>query len=328
MKKSSYLFYSTLIIGSLMTISSNNWMSMWIGLELNMMSFIPIMLTKINKSTSESALIYFMVQSISSMILMMMVTINMWNYLISEDSINMIITMALMIKMGAAPFHFWLPEVMAKMEWMKCIIIMSWQKVAPLYMLSNTSNNSMLMNMIICTSIMIGSVGGLNQSSLRKMMAYSSINHLGWMMAINKSMNKWTIYLTIYSLMATMICLMFYNKNLYFINQLGSINMHNMEKMSMFMMMLSFGGLPPFLGFLPKWIAIQSLINEKELFILIIMIMFSLINLMFYIRIMTSMILSFSVSIKWQSSKINKMLMSTMIISNLSLPMIMIMDLI
>nr|YP_009445564.1 NADH dehydrogenase subunit 2 [Picromerus griseus]ATV99242.1 NADH dehydrogenase subunit 2 [Picromerus griseus] len=317
---------SALIMSTLVTLSSNNWIGMWIGLEVNMMSFIPLILNKVNKSSAEAAMIYFLTQGASSMLMMMMVLIMMCKYLISKTIIISILMISIFIKLGAAPFHAWMPKILAKMEWDKCSILMTWQKIAPLFMISNINfNSNLIMNAIIITSVSVGSLVGLNQTSLRKMMAYSSINHLGWMLAINKSMNLWMIYILVYSFMILSLCYLFFNYKLYYINQITSINMSSNEKISFLVMMLSMGGLPPFIGFLPKWITIQSLIHNQEFFIILIMILFSLVTLMFYLRAVTSMYLSFHSSIKWA---LNYSSHSTMLIMmvNLSLPVIMILD--
>nr|YP_010192727.1 NADH dehydrogenase subunit 2 [Arma chinensis]QZP40907.1 NADH dehydrogenase subunit 2 [Arma chinensis] len=311
-------------MSTLITLSANNWISMWIGLEINMMSFIPLILNKTNKSSSEAAMIYFLTQSISSVLMIMMILIMMCKYLIPNFMINSIIMISLFIKLGAAPFHMWMPKIMSNMEWMKCSILMTWQKIAPLFMISNL-NNKMMLYIIIVLSVSIGSIGGLNQTSLRKMMAYSSINHLGWLLAINKSMNLWMIYLIIYSMMIVSVCYLFNKYKFNFINQIMSINMNNMDKFSLFLLMLSMGGLPPFIGFMPKWLTIQSMINEKEIFIMLIMIMFSLITLMYYLRVMTNMYLSFNSSIKWSLNYYNYLTV-TVIMINLSLPLMIIMD--
>nr|YP_009948647.1 NADH dehydrogenase subunit 2 [Arma custos]QOH97828.1 NADH dehydrogenase subunit 2 [Arma custos] len=313
-----------LLMSTLITLSANNWISMWIGLEINMMSFIPLILDKINKSSSEAAMIYFLTQSISSVLMIMMILIMMCKYLMPNFMINSIIMISLFIKLGAAPFHMWMPKIMSNMEWMKCSILMTWQKIAPLFMISNL-NNKMMLYIIIVLSVSVGSMGGLNQTSLRKMMAYSSINHLGWLLAINKSMNLWMIYLVIYSIMIMSVCYLFNKYKFNFINQIMSINMNNMDKFSLFLLMLSMGGLPPFIGFMPKWLTIQSMINEKEIFIMLIMIMFSLITLMYYLRVMTNMYLSFNSSIKWSLNYYNYLTV-TVIMINLSLPLMIIMD--
>nr|YP_010693407.1 NADH dehydrogenase subunit 2 [Gonopsis coccinea]WCB99289.1 NADH dehydrogenase subunit 2 [Gonopsis coccinea] len=327
MKKSSWLFQSILMMSTMMVLSSNSWINMWIGLEINLMSFIPILLKESNKSNSEAAMIYFLIQSMSSTTMMMMMMINMCNYLISPKIINTTMLVCLLIKVGAAPFHMWMPEIMSKMSWKKCIILMTWQKLAPLMMMSNMNNNNVIINLSIISCVIVGSMGGINQMSMRKMMGYSSINHLGWMMAINKSMNKWMIYFIIYSMMNMIICLNFMNNKVYFMNQMNEMNMNKTEKINLFLMMMSMGGMPPLIGFLPKWITIQFMMNQKEVFIILIMVMFSMVTLMYYMRIMISMIISSNITIKWnKSNKYNKSMMMASMMINFSLPLILIMD--
>nr|AWN56166.1 NADH dehydrogenase subunit 2 [Chinavia impicticornis]AWN56179.1 NADH dehydrogenase subunit 2 [Chinavia ubica] len=316
----------TLIISTVITMSANNWISMWMGLELNMMSFIPIILKNPNKSSSEAAMIYFLIQSISSIVLLMMITMSMMKTMIPEKVINMITTMMILLKLGSAPFHKWMPEMMSKMEWKKCIMMMTWQKLAPLMMMSNLNNNMLMIKLSIIWSVGVGSIGGINQSSLRKMMAYSSINHLGWMLTLNKSINLWIIYWIIYSMIITMVCMMFNKYNYLFLNQINSLNMNNAEKTSLFISMLSMGGLPPFIGFLPKWITIQSMMNSKEFIMILYMIMFSLVTLMFYIRTMTNIYLSFNSTMKWMTINQSKSLSMMILMINFSLPLIMILD--
>nr|YP_009472947.1 NADH dehydrogenase subunit 2 [Dalsira scabrata]AST10177.1 NADH dehydrogenase subunit 2 [Dalsira scabrata] len=328
MKKSMWLFMFTLIMSTMITLSSNNWMSMWMGLEINMMSFVPMILNKPYKMKSEAAMIYFLVQSMSSIPLIMMIMINMCNYLIYTSVINMTVMICLFTKMGVAPFHMWMPEILTKMSWKKGIMLMTWQKMAPMMMMSNLNNMSNIMNTSIIMCVIIGSIGGINQTSLRKMMGYSSINHLGWMMAINKSMNKWMIYFIIYSIMIMMTCYMFMNYKMYSMNQISSINMNYIEKINMMFLMLSMGGLPPFIGFLPKWITIQYMINQKELIMIFIMIMFSLITLMYYSRVMINMIISSSTTMKWKINTLNKSMMIVIMFINMSLPMMMILNMI
>nr|UBI43988.1 NADH dehydrogenase subunit 2 [Eysarcoris ventralis] len=328
MKKSQWLFKLILIIGVIITLSANNWISMWMGLELNMMAFIPMILNDKNKLSSEAAMIYFFVQSFSSLLLMMMLISYMCKYLIYGVFNYYILTISILIKLGAAPFHSWFPKIASMMNWSKNFILMTWQKIAPLMMISNLNYNSMMIiNLATIMSIIIGSIGGINQTSLRKLMSYSSINHLGWMLPINKSMNLWMMYLTIYSIMAFMICYLFNKYKIYFLNQLNSLNMNSTEKINMFMMMMSMGGLPPFIGFLPKWITIQSLINTKDILLIFIMVMFSLITLMYYLRTMTNMFLMNGMTIKWSMMSENKYIMNIMVWCNLSLPIFLILDL-
>nr|AUW38600.1 NADH dehydrogenase subunit 2 [Psacasta neglecta] len=324
MHKSKSMFLIIMLTGTILTMSSNNWISMWMGLEINMMAFIPLISYK-NKNSPQAMMIYLLTQSVSSMILMF--SIIMFN-LTLNSLFNNLVLISLLIKMGAAPFHMWLPEIMSKMSWSSNMILMTWQKLAPLLMINSLNFSNKIMYLSIIMSVTVGALGGLNQLSLRKIMGYSSINHLGWMLSLSKIKNNWMIYLIVYSMMVTMLCWMFHQYNMIHINQMNSMDMTMTEKMNYFIAMMSLGGLPPFLGFLPKWIAIQTLINSNLVFMMIVMVMFSLISLFYYMRVMTSMMMNFSMSNKWVSIKSNNSLIYTMMILNMSLPLIMIINII
>nr|AUW38594.1 NADH dehydrogenase subunit 2 [Odontotarsus purpureolineatus] len=323
MLKSKSLFLIITMTGTILTLSSNNWISMWMGLEINMMAFIPLISDK-NKNSSQSMMIYLLTQSMSSMILMFSILM----YQATQMTLfNNMMLISLLIKMGAAPFHMWLPEIMTKMSWTSNAILMTWQKVAPMTMINSISYNNMIMYMTIIMSVIIGAVGGMNQMSMRKIMGYSSINHLGWMLSLSKIKNNWTIYLMIYSTMIVMLCWMFNQYNMIHINQVNSMNMTMMEKMNYFIAMMSLGGLPPFLGFMPKWIVIQTLIQSNLIAMMTVMVLFSLLSLYYYMRMMTNMMMNYSTVNKWNMTMSSSYMISIMMMLNMSLPLIMIMNL-
>nr|AUW38597.1 NADH dehydrogenase subunit 2 [Poecilocoris druraei]QXJ42681.1 NADH dehydrogenase subunit 2 [Poecilocoris druraei] len=324
MNKSKLLFFLIMMYGTILTLSSNSWISMWMGMEMNMIAFIPLMNSK-NKTSSEAMMIYLLVQSMSSM--MFMFSIMMFNLTMYSMFMNMV-TISLLIKLGASPFHLWLPEILTKMSWTNSAILMTWQKIAPLSVLNNMvyDNKIMYLSIILCVSM--GALGGLNQMSLRKIMGYSSINHLGWMLSLSKVKNNWMNYLIIYTIMVAMMCWMFHQYNMVHINQVNNMDMTLTEKMTYLMSMMSLGGLPPFLGFLPKWLTIQTLIMDKMYVMITIMIMCSLLSLFYYMRTMTKMMLSFSMMNKWVVTKSNMMIINMMTIVNMSLPLMLIMNMI
>nr|AUW38575.1 NADH dehydrogenase subunit 2 [Choerocoris paganus] len=322
MHKSKTLFLLIMMSSSILTLSSNNWISMWMGLEINMLSFIPMINNK-NKTTSEAMMIYLLTQSVSSM--MLMFSIIMMN-LTMNDLFNNIILMSLLIKLGAAPFHMWLPEMLSKMSWTGGMMLMTWQKIAPMSMINNLNVNNSILYTSVILSVMVGTLGGLNQLSLRKIMGYSSINHLGWMLSVSKTKNNWMLYLFIYSIMIIMLCQMFHQYNMIHINQINNMNMTMTEKLNYVIMMMSLGGLPPFLGFLPKWLVIQTMMNNDLMMMLCIMMMCSLLSLFYYMRTMTSMMMSFSTSNKWIHIKSSPKMITTMLLMNMSLPMILILN--
>nr|YP_010219079.1 NADH dehydrogenase subunit 2 [Metrocoris esakii]UBY46232.1 NADH dehydrogenase subunit 2 [Metrocoris esakii] len=303
------LMMITLIISTMMVISSENWFSMWMGLEINMMSFIPMMENNKNYLSSESKMMYFLIQSMSSMIFIFMIIMNPL-IMIKEEMVNTlmmnIITISMMMKMGMAPVHMWFINIMNKMSWNNCMIIMTWQKVAPMFILSNTINNSLIISTWSIMSAITGAIGGINQTSIKKIMAFSSVNHMSWLtMCMKYDSEMWIKYLIIYSLIIILLVETFSKKSINYINQINTNMKTQMEKMNMLIMMLSLGGLPPFIGFMPKWLVIQSLISTNSMFTIMILMMSSMITLFYYMRMMTPMIMNKSTINKWNNKGIN-----------------------
>ncbi|YP_009255440.1 NADH dehydrogenase subunit 2 (mitochondrion) [Anopheles bellator] len=292
MKKiSNNIFFFTLIFGTFMTISSNSWLGAWMGLEINLLSFIPLMNdNKKNLLTSESSLKYFLIQAFASSILLFAIIMLMFfynnNFYLINKINEILILSTLLLKSGAAPFHFWFPEVMEGLSWINGLILMTWQKLAPMMLISYNYMYTFFM-MSIILSMLIGSLMGLNQTSLRKLMAFSSINHLGWMLlAMMNNELIWLSYFFFYSFLSFSIIILFNNFKLFYFNQIFNISMMNpIIKLLIFLNFLSLGGLPPFLGFLPKWLVIQNLINMNQLFMLVISTCLTLITLYFYLRL-------------------------------------------
>nr|YP_009184021.1 NADH dehydrogenase subunit 2 [Pyrinioides aurea]ALN96950.1 NADH dehydrogenase subunit 2 [Pyrinioides aurea] len=311
------LFFSTMI-----SISSNSWFGCWIGLEINLMSFIPLISNLNNLMSSEASLKYFLTQSIASINFLFIILLNflfMKKFEVN-NLISILINSSMMMKMGSAPFHFWFPNIIEGLSWWNCFILMTWQKVTPMILLSYYFNKNFLM-IILIMNVIVGAIGGLNQSSLRKLMAFSSINNLGWMMVSSLiSENLWLFYLITYSFLISIICITFYIFNMYFINQLFTFNLNFMIKISFLINFLSLGGLPPFLGFFPKWIVINFLMINKLYFLTFIFIMMSLIMLFFYIRISYSSLMFNYLKLKWFKINIkNKMFLMNNIFCLISL---------
>nr|ADG62377.1 NADH dehydrogenase subunit 2 [Stegana pilosella] len=287
---SKILFVIIMMLGSLITITSNSWLGAWMGLEINLLSFIPLMSDNNNLMSTEASLKYFLVQALASTVLLFAVILMMMkssiNYNNNLSYEMMIILSSLLLKSGTAPFHFWFPNIMEGLSWMNCLLLMTWQKIAPIMLISYTNMKTLILFCIIM-SVIIGSLGGFNQSSLRKLMAFSSINHLGWMlMALMISESIWLIYFLMYSFLSFTLTFMFDNFKIFHFNQMFSLFFNSkILKFILFMNFLSLGGLPPFLGFLPKWIVIQQLSMDNQYFMLMILLLSTLITLFFYLRI-------------------------------------------
>nr|YP_009643376.1 NADH dehydrogenase subunit 2 [Pyrrhopeplus posthumus]APO08793.1 NADH dehydrogenase subunit 2 [Pyrrhopeplus posthumus] len=320
MNMKKYIYMTILLMSTMITLSSNNWIGMWMGMEINLMSFIPLMISHQDKKASQSMMIYFLTQSISSICMLFAILMNKFIMYNSYEQISQLILMiSLMIKLGSAPFHMWLPEIMSNLNWTNNMLLMTWQKIAPMTILSNNINLQMIF-LFIFLSTGIGAIGALNQTSLRKIMAYSSINHLGWMMLLMMMENTWMIYLSIYAMIIAMIFIMLNKKNILFINQMNSNKMTTLEKITMMSLMMSMGGLPPFTGFLPKWMTIQSMMNAEMWIMMTFMIFMSLITLFYYLRMMYPLIMNYSTKTKWMNQNINNKMTISILSGNILLP--------
>nr|AIW64893.1 NADH dehydrogenase subunit 2 [Ictinogomphus sp. MT-2014] len=301
---SSSLFLISLITSSMICISSSTWIGAWMGLEMNLLSFIPLMNKNKTPYENEAAMKYFLVQAMASVIFLLSIMMSSMLNFDLQSSANYLMTSALLMKMGAAPFHFWFPGVMEGLEWMNCLILMTWQKLAPFILLSYKLNLSLIILMVVIMSAIVGSVGGINQSSVRKMMAYSSISHLGWMItAMLISKNYWMLYFFIYTLLNFAVIFIFQAQSIYHLSQIYYYNNPNtMNKITTFISLLSLGGLPPFLGFLPKWMVIQNMMSLQYTMLAMILVMTTLITLFFYLRMMFSAFTFINQEMKWLNS--------------------------
>nr|YP_010329889.1 NADH dehydrogenase subunit 2 [Asota paliura]UNP54641.1 NADH dehydrogenase subunit 2 [Asota paliura] len=304
---SKMFFFFMLMFSTLISISSNSWIGCWIGLEINLLSFIPLISNSTNLLATEASLKYFLTQSIASInflfsILLKMILLKNFemNYFLS-----IMINSSMLMKMGSAPFHFWFPNIVEGLSWFNNFILMTWQKITPMIILSYYINKNFIF-FIIILNVIVGALGGLNQTSLRKLMAFSSINNLGWMLSsILISENMWMFYLIMYSFLISIMCLFFYMLNMFYINQLFINNMNSLIKINLLINFMSLGGLPPFIGFFPKWIIMNFMINNQLYLLIFIMIMMSLIILFFYIRIIYSTFMFNYLKMKWFKIFIN-----------------------
>nr|UQJ75183.1 NADH dehydrogenase subunit 2 [Epicalotermes aethiopicus] len=297
------LLLTTLIGGILISISSNSWLGAWMGLEINLMSFIPLMTSQDNIFTTEASLKYFIIQALASatlLFLVVMKTLVSLNLPTGGEEYDYLIAIPLLLKVGAAPLHWWFPSVMEGLSWTNCLLVMTLQKMAPLMLISYLIEINAVTIGIIMTSVVIGSMGGMNQTSTRKILTYSSINHTGWMlMALLGGSNLWVLYFTIYSLLTSAVVMITKTFNISFINQTMAAMSKKSTKFMLFTSLLSLGGLPPFIGFLPSWIVIQVMIVNNLKFMMVIMVIASLATLYYYLRMCYSSFMILHEEIKW-----------------------------
>nr|ALK03378.1 NADH dehydrogenase subunit 2 [Lepetodrilus schrolli] len=305
----NFLFFFVTLFGTTLSLSSSHWLGMWAGLELNLLGFIPLIVSRGMTLEAESAIKYFLVQALGSSILLLgsMTTFNLsltWETVNSTHLWGLpFLIMSLLLKLGAFPFHFWLPPVMAGLSWPMNLVLTTWQKIAPLFLLSAIAQmwaspeKLMLLLIVAGMSGLIGGLGGINQTQIRAIMAYSSIGHIGWMilcMTISEMILK--IYFLIYIVISAGLFLFLYASELSTLHQTlyMKTNKLKMFQMMMIFLLLSLGGLPPLLGFTGKWAAIHFMCSFTSPLPLLPLIVGSLLSLFYYLSLLFSLTLSSS----------------------------------
>nr|ACY36886.1 NADH dehydrogenase subunit 2 [Crocidura foetida] len=332
------ILLGTITLGTFIVTMSSHWFLTWLGFEMNMMAIVPILMKKYSPRSMEAATKYFLTQATASMILMLAIIINLmysgqWTITNMENhTASTLITIALVMKLGLAPFHFWVPEVAQGVSLSSGLILLTWQKIAPLTLLYQiySSINTNLLLLMSLTSIMIGGWGGLNQTQLRKIMAYSSIAHMGWMMAIliynpNLSLLNLLIYIFMTS---SMFMLLIITSTTSTLSLSLTWNKTPIITVMSLITLLSLGGLPPLTGFMPKWMIIQELTKNNSVILPTLMAILALLNLFFYMRLTYSTALTMfptmnNMKLTWQFQNMNILPMMTPLImmSTLTLPL-------
>nr|YP_010902201.1 NADH dehydrogenase subunit 2 [Neodon medogensis]QYK91850.1 NADH dehydrogenase subunit 2 [Neodon medogensis]QYK92084.1 NADH dehydrogenase subunit 2 [Neodon medogensis] len=332
------IIYLTIMMGPVITMLSSNLFVMWIGLEMNLLALIPLMINNPNPRSTEAATKYFLTQATASMILLFSILMNfkqlgLWTF--QPETNNIIMTMtfiSLAIKLGLAPFHSWLPEVAQGIKLNVGLMLLTWQKIAPLSILFQfyelINHHLLILSAII--SVLIGAWNGLNQTQMRKILAYSSIAHMGWMVSIlpyNPSLT--TLNLLIYIIMTIPMFIILHTHSFTSITSMSLMwNKMPVALPMISLILLSTGGLPPLTGFLPKWAIITELMKNNNLLLATLMAMTALINLFFYTRLIYSTSLTTFPSnnnskmhTHQNHTKNNNMLSPMTVISTLALPL-------
>nr|AVW86215.1 NADH dehydrogenase subunit 2 [Euthalenessa festiva] len=303
------LFISTLVLGSMMSISSSNWLMVWIGLELNLLSFVPLLTISKSNQENEASMKYFLSQALGSG-LILSGALNLYfstQTVIPSSLSNCLIILGLLVKLGLPPCHFWFPSVMSSISWPMCFMLSTWQKIVPLFLIIYSFMSSMnpAFLLLILSSSAISSLGGINQTLIKSILAYSSIGHMAWM--IGGSMNSFSSaisYFAIYSLITLSIMAAFYFwSSSSIMSLLSSKLMTPLLGLTLILSLLSLGGVPPFLGFFPKWLVIQNItcISLLPVFILLIS---SMINLYYYLNILFITLIAMNKPILFSSFKL------------------------
>lgn len=278
------LFFIGMLRGVWFSIHRDSWLGVWVGLELNLVCFIPLMIQG-DSISREPSVKYFLVQACASFLLLFRGA-RLINY---KEGIKILILISLLLKLGAAPFYVWYLWVGDSLKWLQFLVLRTVQKIAPLVLLFFRGVNKggeILIYLRIIISGLIGGVGGINEVSLRKLLVFSSLNHIGWIIIPLVSENEfWFIYFLFYCLMITITIWILRLLKLYYLNQIFSVRVSWANKLTLIITFFSLGGLPPLLGFFPKLVVIERRVGRPMVLNLSFIIIISVITLFYYLRI-------------------------------------------
>nr|UGN74727.1 NADH dehydrogenase subunit 2 [Heliothraupis oneilli]UGN74728.1 NADH dehydrogenase subunit 2 [Heliothraupis oneilli]UGN74729.1 NADH dehydrogenase subunit 2 [Heliothraupis oneilli]UGN74730.1 NADH dehydrogenase subunit 2 [Heliothraupis oneilli]UGN74731.1 NADH dehydrogenase subunit 2 [Heliothraupis oneilli] len=293
--QASLIFITSLLLGTTITISSNHWVMAWAGLEINTLAILPLISKSHHPRAIEAATKYFLTQAAASALVLFSSMTNAWQTgqwditQLTHPTSCLILTSAIAMKLGLAPFHFWFPEVLQGSSLTTGLLLSTIMKLPPitlLYMTSPSLNPALLTTLAIFSTA-LGGWMGLNQTQIRKILAFSSISHLGWMAAIiayNPKLTLLNFYLYVVMTMAVFLSL-----NTIKVLKLSTL-MTAWTKTPplnamLLLTLLSLAGLPPLTGFLPKWLIIQELTKQDMAPTATLISLLSLLSLFFYLRL-------------------------------------------
>nr|BAV13869.1 NADH dehydrogenase subunit-2 [Paralichthys olivaceus]BAV13884.1 NADH dehydrogenase subunit-2 [Paralichthys olivaceus] len=288
-------------LGTTITFASSHWLLAWMGLEINTLAIIPLMAQHHHPRAVEATTKYFLTQATAAATLLFASMTNAWltgQWDIQQMTHPLATTMiiiALALKIGLAPMHSWLPEVLQGLDLTTGLILSTWQKLAPFALLMQIQlDNPTPLIILGLTSTLVGGWGGLNQTQLRKILAYSSIAHLGWMMLILQFSPLLTLLALItYLVMTSSVFLIFKMNKATTINALAiSWTKTPILTALIPLVLLSLGGLPPLTGFMPKWFILQELTKQDLATLATLAALTALLSLYFYLRLSYAMTLT------------------------------------
>nr|ABB99447.1 NADH dehydrogenase subunit 2 [Calotes htunwini] len=291
---STPMIFTGIILSTILATTSNSWMLAWLSLELNTLCILPMMSKTKHPRAIEAATKYFLTQATASCLLLLAGILNTWltgTWDITQMSNKLtstIMLIALTMKLGTVPMHFWLPEVLQGSTLLTALLISTWQKIAPMSLLFLMSNNTQPTFTLILglLSTAFGGWGGMNQTQLRKMMAYSSIANMGWTIIILTYEPKASMIsiFTYIALTTPTFLLMAYSSTKTLKNMTTLWSTSPLTATTMALLLLSTAGLPPLTGFLPKLIIMNELVTQNLTPLAVVTMMTSLLSLTFYLR--------------------------------------------
>ncbi len=315
------LFILFAILGSFVLISSDNFLTAFIGLELQSLSlYLMAAFNTKNLKSNEAGIKYFSLGALSSGFLLFGISMiyydtssfymqNLNNFTtISEIGLSLIL-ISLFFKVSAAPFHIWTPDVYEGSPTISTLFFASLPKFASLIFLfrvyqelniSGIQSLDYIFQIVCAISLLVGVYGAITQKVIKRLLAFSSINHIGFMLLgimCYQFMSEGTLFfyliiylITTFGIFAVLLNLRTVEGEFTKISQLNGLRFtSNSKSISMLVFFFSLAGIPPFAGFFAKFFILSASITDGFFFLSIVAVLSSVIAAFYYLTIIKNM---------------------------------------
>ena len=309
------------ILGMMVMISSNDLMVFYIGLELQSLAlYVLASFNRDKLKSSESGLKYFVLSALSSGLLLYGCSLiygfsGSTNFDVIGDTMSashygltfgiVFILVGLAFKISAVPFHMWAPDVYEGSPTVVTLFFAIVPKVAALTVfirflyipfVNMIEQWQPILIFLSIASMIFGAIAAIGQNNLKRLIAYSSIGHMGYALAglstsSNEGIQGSIVYITIYLFMnlAFFCCLLMLKRNdEYFetVDDLSGLSKnHPILSLSLLVILFSLAGIPPLAGFFAKFYVFKAVIEQSMYFLAIVGLLSTVIAAFYYLKI-------------------------------------------
>ena len=309
------------VLGMMIMISSNDLIVFYMGLELQSLAlYVLATFNRDQLKSSEAGLKYFVLSALSSGLLLYGCSLiygftGSTNFNLISDQLNadqyaltfgiVFILVGLAFKISAVPFHMWAPDVYEGSPTPVTLFFTMVPKIAALTVfirflyvpfLNLIDQWQMILIFLSIASMLFGAIAAIGQTNLKRLIAYSSISHIGYALAglatgSNEGIQSSVIYITIYILMnlGFFSCLLMMKRNNEYYENISDLSglskNHPLLSLSLLVILFSLAGIPPLAGFFAKFYIFKSVLEQSMYFLAIVGLLSTVVAAFYYLRI-------------------------------------------
>ena len=309
------------VLGMMVMISSNDLIVFYMGLELQSLAlYVLATFNRDQLKSSEAGLKYFILSALSSGLLLYGCSLiygfsGSTNFDVISSQLNsneyvltfgiVFILVGLAFKISAVPFHMWAPDVYEGSPTSVTLFFTMVPKIAALAVfirflyvpfLNLIDQWQMIIIFLSIASMLFGAIAAIGQTNIKRLIAYSSIGHIGYTLAglaigTNEGIQSSIIYISIYIIMnlALFSCLLMLRRNNQYYEEIedlsGLSKNHPLLSLSLLVILFSLAGIPPLAGFFAKFYIFKAVIEQSMYFLAIVGLLSTVVAAFYYLRI-------------------------------------------